>query len=211
MMKSKMIDSILNMLASPQVGSEITIDTSRNSSSSSATSKSSSSDVDDPNLSPFLKHNIDAINLDDPGTQGIALRYLLAKMRDMESLVFKSIKSNKDLDDEVTKLYKQNDALSAENLTLQDSITALRNDNANLSNQVLELKEFFNSEREKFVRIISINVKNMSEDVKTLEEDVDYTGLQKKNFEIHNQQLILFPMFFHPRNPFLASVLSHMI
>ena len=175
-MKSKMIDSILNMLASPQVGSEVSIESSRNSSSFSEANNSTISDMDEPNLSPFLKRNIDAINLDDPGTQEVALRYLLGKVRDMESLLFKTIKSNKDLDDEVTKLYKQNDALSAENLTLQESITALKNDNANLSSQVSDLREFLNSEREKFVRIISINAKNMSEDVKTLEEDVDYLG-----------------------------------
>ena len=36
-------------------------------------------------------------------------------------------------------------------------------------------------------------------------------GLQKKKFEVHYRQLTLFPMFSDPRNPFLASVLSHMI
>ena len=173
-MKSKMIDSILTMLSSSQVGSEITIDEPRNSSSSSTSNSTSISDLDDTNLSPFLNRNIDAINLSDPGTQEVALRYILTKLRDMESLLVSSTKSNKDVDDDMTKLYLQNDALSAENLTMQESITALRKDNVKLSKEVSDLRNFVNSEREKFVSIISVNAKHMREDVKTLEEDVDY-------------------------------------
>ena len=169
-----MIDSILTMLSSPQVGSEITIEESRNSSSSSVSSNTTISDLEDPNLSPFLKRNIDAINLSDPGTQEVALRYLLTKFRDMESLLVNSIKSNKEMDDDMKKLYQQNDVLSAENLTLQESITILRKDNTKLSKEVSDLRNFVNSEREKFVSIISVNAKHMREDVKTLEEDVDY-------------------------------------
>ena len=94
-------------------------DTRENSMSSSYVS-SSSSDVGEQNLSLFLKHNINSVNLDDPGTQRIALRYLLEKVRDIETLLISSVKENKDLRDEVSVLYSQNDTLAAENVTLKD-------------------------------------------------------------------------------------------
>ena len=71
-------------------------------------------------------------------------------------------------------LYLQNDVLSAENLTLQESITVLQKDNSELSKEVADLRNFVNTEREKFVSILSTNAKHMREDVKTLEEDIDY-------------------------------------
>ena len=169
-MQSKMIDSIFTMLSSTQEGNEINSDVSQNSSSSSTTT----SDLDDPNLSPFLKHNIDAINLSDPDTQEVALRYLLTKVRDMENLLVNSFKSSKEVDDEMRKLYLQNDVLSAENLTLQESITALKDENKEFSKQVSDLRNFVNTEREKFISILSTNANHMREDIKILEEDIDY-------------------------------------
>ena len=146
---------------SSQIGSEITIDDSRKSSSSTSSPTSSNN----TSISEF--DDIDLINLSNPCTQEVALRYLLTKFRELE-------KSNKVVDDDLSKLYAQNDSLSAENLTLKESITALRKDNEMISKEVKDLRDFVNSEREKFVHVLSVNAKNMREDVRTLEEDVDY-------------------------------------
>ena len=133
-----MFDSIFNLLSPPQIGSEITVETQRNSSSSTSTTttNSSLSDTDDPKLSPFLYDNVHTINLDDSDAQDIALRYVLGRVRDLESLLMKSINSNKLMDLEMTKLFKQNDALAAENLTLHESMATLKNENANLLKDV---------------------------------------------------------------------------
>ena len=100
----------------------------------------------------------------------------MGRVRDMEKLLIKAIDSNKHLDFEVTKLYEQNDAMSAENLVLQELVSNVRNDNAILSKEVSDLKDFFHTEREKFVHITKVNAKKMTEDVRMLEEDVDYLG-----------------------------------
>ena len=158
---------------------------SRDNSMSFSTSQDSvsSSSHGEPNVSLYLKHNINAVNLDDPQTQGIALRYVLEKARDLETIVISSAKSNQVLQDDVTKLYRQNDALAAENvtmqdtiLTMQDTISALRKENNSLFEEMDGLKEVLLSERDRFTEIIATNSRRMSEDVKALEDDVDYLG-----------------------------------
>ena len=173
-----MIDSLLTIFGSPQVGRDVPIDGTRNSSRSrndstalelenissispvshsrensmsSPTSKDSyisSSSHSDPNVSLYLKQNIDAVNLENRQTQVIALRYVLEKVRDLETLFINCAKSNQVLQDDVTKLYRQNDTLAAENVTMQDTIfsmqdtiSALRKENASLSEEMDDLKE----------------------------------------------------------------------
>ena len=154
-----------------------------NSMSQSTSQNSTSSDYGEPNVSLYLKHNIHAVQLGDPATQQIALRYLLEKVRDLETLMIESAKSNQTLQNEVTALYKQNDALAADNVTLQETITELGekytdlyDKNNDLYNELIYLKEVCVSERDKFVNVIASNAKRMTEDVQRLEEDVDYLG-----------------------------------
>ena len=150
---------------------------------SQSMSRNSSSDYGEPNLSLYLKHNIHAVQLGDPSTQQTALRYLLEKVRDLETLMIESAKTNQTLQNEVTALYKQNDALAADNVILQETVTELGkkyNDiydkNTDLYNELLNLKEVCVSERDKFVNVIATNNQRMTEDVRRLEEDVDYLG-----------------------------------
>ena len=144
--------------------------------SMSTSSSSSFSDNNEPNASLFLKHNINSVNLDDPGTQKIALHYLLEKVRDIESLLIESVKDNKELKEEVSELYHQNDSLAAENITLKEMISKQGNDNRVLSDDLVCLKEILKAEREKFVNITKINCTSIERDICAIEADIDYLG-----------------------------------
>ena len=148
--------------------------------SMSSSYASSSSDVGDHNMSLFLKHNINAVNLDDPGIQRIALQYLLEKVRDIETLLIDSVKENKDLREEVSVLYHQNDALAAENVTLKDVIAKQGNDNQTLTDEILTLKHNLNGEKENLFNIFKMNCEKISKDMKILEEDIDYLDTNLK-------------------------------
>ena len=152
----------------------------RENSMSSSYASSSSSDVGEQNLSLFLKHNINSVNLDDPGTQRIALRYLLEKVRDIETLLIGSVKENKELREEVSVLYHQNDTLAAENVTLKDVITKQGKDNQTLTDEILTLKHNLNGERENLFDIFKVNVEKISRDMRILEEDIDYLDTNLK-------------------------------
>ena len=152
--------------------------------SMSSSSYTSSSDIGEQNLSLYLKHNIHAVNLDDPGTQKTALRYLLEKVRDMESLLIGSVKENKVLRDEVTTLYQQNDVLAAENVTLKDVINTQGNDNRMLSNEIVSLKATLNDEQEKFLHVFATTCEKISMDMRYLEDDIDYLDTHLKAVQV---------------------------
>ena len=82
-------------------------------------------DSTNANMSLYLKHNIDAIDLDNPGNQKIAIQYLLNKVQDNEKLLIAVAKENRKLGKEGTSLYDLNDSLAAENVTLKESISVL--------------------------------------------------------------------------------------
>ena len=111
---------------------------------------SSASSVSEHNLSLYMKHNIDAINLDDSETQKLALHYLLEKIRDMESLLIESVKDNKNLRDDVDRLFHQNDSLAAENLTLKELISGHDEAKRILGSQLDELTGSLNKEKRKY-------------------------------------------------------------
>ena len=144
--------------------------------SMSNSSSSSYSDHNELNVSLFLKHNINSVNLDDPVTQRIALQYLLEKVRDIESLLIESVKDNKDLKEEISELYHQNDSLAAENITLKEEITKQGKDNRILSDDLVRLKEILKAERDKFMNITKINSSRIEKDISAIENDIDYLG-----------------------------------
>ena len=130
----------------------------------SMNSDSYSSDGGEQNLSIFFKHNIDAVDLSEPDTQKYALQYLLTKVRDMETLLIKSVKDNETLKDEVSTLYVQNDALAAENISLKDMISAQKDtisahDDAKkiLAEEMDDLKDTFYSAKSYFSDIVKAN------------------------------------------------------
>ena len=100
---------------SPNISSEISSSLSpvklkrdnsmTDSSSSSPSSKSIYSDCEHSNMSLQLVNNFAAVNLDDPNVQKTVLRYLLDKVRGIETLLITSIKENKKLHEEVSELY----------------------------------------------------------------------------------------------------------
>ena len=109
--------------------------TTRNNSMSN--SSSFNSDNNEHNVSLFLKHNINSVNLEDSETQKIALRYLLEKVRDIESLLIESVRENKVLKDEISGIYDQNDALAAENLTLKEVVSKQGRENHVLADDIV--------------------------------------------------------------------------
>ena len=149
---------------------------SRDNSMSQSSSSSFSSDNNDHNISLFLKHNINAVNLDDQNTQKIALQYLLEKVRDIETLLIESVKDNKMMKEELSELYRQNDSLAAENLTLRETISNQGNEHRVVSDDLVRLKEILKSEREKFVNYMSFNNTKYARDVDAIQEDIDYLG-----------------------------------
>ena len=113
----------------------------------SSMSHSYSSEDSEYNVSLALKLNSSDVNLDNPVIQKIALQYLLEKIRDLESLVIQSTNDNKTLQDEIAALYRQNDALSNENITISNMIAA-RNE------EVAVLKEEFAAEKDQLRFVI---------------------------------------------------------
>ena len=111
---------------------------------------SSASSISECNLSLYMKHNIDAVNLDDSETQKLALHYLLEKVRDMESLLIESVKDNKNLRDDVDRLFHQNDSLAAENLTLKELISGHDEAKRILGSKLDEVTESLNKEKKKY-------------------------------------------------------------
>ena len=131
----------------------------------------SSSYASDQNVSTSLKHDLD---LDDPFVQKTALRYLIDKVRVIEGLLFDSANENKLLRDEVSALYKQNDALSAENVTMQQEISDQKETNILLANEISSLKETFAADNDLIESAITNNAKEMKKDIEFLECEVKY-------------------------------------
>ena len=138
---------------------------------SMSNSNTSSSDISEANLSLYLKHNLDAVDLGDSLTQKLALQYLLEKVRDLESLMIDSEKNNKILREEVAVLYQQNDVLAAENVTLKDMITG--HDDAKrilsvkcdeLATKCDELTETLVTEKAWFEHVVKTNNKNIKDE-----------------------------------------------
>lgn len=118
--------------------SPVKVDRNNSMSESSSSSASAYSDL---NFSLSLKQNMNSINLDHPESQKMAILYLYDKMRELENLLIKSIKENQVLHNNIESLYKQNDALSSENLTLNDLITVQSEKSESLSVELDLLKK----------------------------------------------------------------------
>ena len=151
-------------------------DSRENAMSSSSSFTSSSYVGSEENLSLDMKHNIDSVNLDDSFSQKAAIRYLLEKVRDHETFIINIAKENKGLKDEIAELYKQNDALAAENVVIQDLVAS----NKELKLELQTVKEAFSSEKDFLRYTIRKNAKDMKSDIKMgrecilkLGEDID--------------------------------------
>ena len=182
---------------SPNISSEISSSLSpvklkrdnsmTDSSSSSPSSKSIYSDCEHSNMSLQLVNNFAAVNLDDPNVQKTVLRYLLDKVRGIETLLITSIKENKKLHEEVSELYQQNDALSAENVTLKEMVSSQDDRNQALAVDIQLLKINFTTEKKNFEATMTANARIIENDfgrhekclgtlvnnVKTITEDID--------------------------------------
>ena len=134
----------------------------------------SSSYVSDQNVSISLNHDVNSINLDDPFVQKTALHYLLDKVRIIEGLFIDTAKENKLLREEVSALYQQNDALSAENVTMQQEISDQKETNILLANEISSLKETFGADNDLIQSAITNNAKEMKKDIEFLECEVKY-------------------------------------
>ena len=135
---------------------------------SMSNSETSSSDVSDHNLSMYFKHNIDSVNLSDPNTQKLAIHYLLDKVRDMETLLIDSVKKNEHLHDEVSSLYKQNDALAGENVTLKQMISAQEEAKRILAQEIDDLKYTFDCEKAWYNDVLRQNNKSIADEFKVV-------------------------------------------
>ena len=142
----------------------------------SMSNSSSCYSENDQNVSLFLKHNINSVNLDDPGTQKIALQYLLEKVRDIETLLIDSVKENRVLKEEISALYSQNDSLAAENVTLKDLVSTQGKEHRLLSNEMVCLKEVLSSEKERFENFLRYNNTKFARDIDAIQDDIDYLG-----------------------------------
>ena len=118
--------------------SPVKVDRNNSMSESSSSSASAYSDL---NFSLSLKQSMNSINLDHPESQKMAILYLYDKMRELENLLIKSIKENQVLHNNIESLYKQNDALSSENLTLNELITVQSEKSESLSVELDLLKK----------------------------------------------------------------------
>ena len=179
----------------------------RENAMSTSSFTSSSYSVGEENLSHELKHSIQKVNLDDPAFQSVALRYLLEKVRDHEGLLIDIAKENKGLKDEIGDLYKQNDALAAENANIEDVIASNKelqklNEELKISNEEIKqelkiLKDEFSSEKDVLRHAITRNADDMRTDIgnglvclSKLVGDIDYldTGLKEIQLKSsHNQ------------------------
>ena len=115
-----------NDASSPDISKNISpsispVKTSRENSMS----KDSSESIFNQSISLNLKHNTDAIDLENSLNQKIAIQYLLDKVRDNEKLLVAVAKENRTLSGELSDLYSQNDALAAENISLKDTVSLL--------------------------------------------------------------------------------------
>ena len=75
----------------------------------------------------------------------------------------------------------------------------------------INIKSILSYTRRVLLQIFTKNVERKFDYQPINKYHFDYTGLQRKKFEIHNRRLILFPVFSEVKNLFMASVLSHMI
>ena len=123
----------------------------------SMNSETSSTEGGEQHLSIYFKHNIDAVDLGEPETQKYALQYLLAKVRDMETLLISSVKDNETLKDEVSTLYLQNDALAAENISLKEMLSAHDEAKKILSKEMDDLKDTFHTSKSYFSDVVKKN------------------------------------------------------
>ena len=176
----------------------------RENSMMSSSSSSGSSFVSEENLSMNFKHSIDNVDLDNPTHQKMATQYLLEKIRDHESLMIRLAKQNQELKDELSDLYKNSEALAAENLLVQDLVeanNALKNEiqvlkgqfsserlnfvesNNKLQDEVQTLKQSFSSERDFLRYAISKNVTDTKEEVKRLYGDIDFLDDRRKEMD----------------------------
>ena len=121
------------------------------------TSDTFSSEGGEQNLSLYFKHNIDAVDLNEPETQKYALQYLLTKVRDMETLLITSVKDNETLKDGVSALYAQNDALAAENISLKDMLSSHDDAKKILSKEMDDLKDTFHTAKSYFSDVVKTN------------------------------------------------------
>ena len=181
---------VSNEISSPSISP---VKERRENAMESSYCSSSSSHVSEENVSLNLKHNINNVDLDNPEFQKIAIRYLLEKVRDQENLLIRAVKDNNGLREDISQLYRQNDALAAENVNVQDVISS----NYELKMEVESLKKAFAIEREILRDTLSKNAIGMREDVKSIYQgiksavdDIDtlhssFKEIQKKS--CHNQ------------------------
>ena len=85
-------------------------------------SPAKSENSEELNMSLLFKHNIEKVDLSDPPTQEDALRYLLEKVRDMETLLINTVTDNMALKKDLNTLFTKNALLVSENVKLQEII-----------------------------------------------------------------------------------------
>ena len=161
---------VSNEISSPSISP---VKERRENAMESSYCSSSSSHVSEENVSLNLKHNINNVDLDNPEFQKIAIRYLLEKVRDQENLLIRAVKDNNGLREDISQLYRQNDALAAENVNVQDVISS----NYELKMEVESLKKAFATEREILRDTLSKNAIGMRGDIKSVEQNISLTDI----------------------------------